>query len=512
MYNPLVLRSVLQRGELLIVILAIAARTIPGPRTIDDAYITFRYSQNLLQGEGLVYNPGERVLGTTTPAYALLLSACGLLLGGGNANFPLIALVISALADALTCFMLPRLGSILGHRGAGRAAALVWAIAPWSVTFAIGGMETSVLVALATATFYLHLIDRPVAAAFCCALAMLTRPDALLFVGPVAIARAIQYLRARSGLEQAVPLGWSELLAIAVPLGAWAVPSFAYYGSPLPHSVLAKATAYRLAAHEGLGRLLQHYATPFLGHELLGTAWIRIGLVLFMVLFLLGAVTALRVDARGWPLLLYPWLYFVVFAVANPLLFRWYLTPPLPMYMLGIFLGAARLSADLKSRIPLLLLSAFAVVSTAAGWTIRPDHGPARPAPRMAYIRLELLYQQAAELVADDLGPGQVVASADIGALGYYTQAPILDLLGLISPQVQPFYPAPESMYVINFAVAPQAVLQFKPDYVVLLEVYGRQGLLLDNRFLEAYQLSASLPTDIYGSTAMLIYRLVDRP
>ncbi len=29
----------------------------------DDAYITFRYADNLLAGESLVFNPGERVLG-----------------------------------------------------------------------------------------------------------------------------------------------------------------------------------------------------------------------------------------------------------------------------------------------------------------------------------------------------------------------------------------------------------------------------------------------------------------
>ena len=130
----------------------------------------------------------------------------------------------------------------------------------------------------------------------------------------------------------------------------------------------------------------------------------------------------------------------------------------------------------------------------------------------MAYIQLELLYEQAAVLLEGQVEPGQVVASADIGALGFRTQAPILDLLGLISPQVQEYYPVPETMYVINFAVAPEAVLRFRPDFVVLLEVYGRKGLLLDPRFQEAYQVVAPLPTDIYGSRNMLIYRLSDSP
>jgi len=512
LYNPLVLQSLLRRGEILIVVAAIAARTIPGPRTIDDAYITFRYAQNLLQGNGLVYNPGERVLGTTTPAYAMLLAGAGLLTGGAQANFPLLSLLINAVADGLTCYLLPRLGEKLGQRGAGRAAALVWAIAPWSVTFAIGGMETSLAVTLTTATFYLHLNDRPVAAALCGSLALLTRPDSLIFLLPLALARLIELLRAQPGCGVGVPVRSAEVLAVVAPLGAWTLASFAFYRSPLPNSILAKAAAYRLGPLEGLGRLVQHYATPFLGHELFGPTWIRVGLLLFPALYLLGALTSLRASGRGWPVLLYPALYLVVFAAANPLLFRWYLTPPLPAYFLGIFLGVARIGTDLKSRVPVVLLTCFAVLTTGAAWTLRPDHGPSRPAPRMAYIQLELLYEQAAELLEGRVKPGQVVGSADIGALGYYSQAPILDLLGLISPQVQEYYPVPESMYVINFAVAPEAVLRFRPDFVVLLEVYGRKGLLLDPRFPEAYQLLAALPTDIYGSRGLLIYQLSASP
>ncbi|HEC35405.1 MAG TPA: hypothetical protein ENI39_02600, partial [Anaerolineae bacterium] len=59
---------------LVLVLLALAARLVPGPRTVDDAYITFRYARNLVEGRGFVYNLGERVLGTTTPLYTLLLS------------------------------------------------------------------------------------------------------------------------------------------------------------------------------------------------------------------------------------------------------------------------------------------------------------------------------------------------------------------------------------------------------------------------------------------------------
>ena len=45
------------------------------PLTIDDAYISLRYAHWLLEGEGLVYNPGERVEGFSNPTWVLLMAA-----------------------------------------------------------------------------------------------------------------------------------------------------------------------------------------------------------------------------------------------------------------------------------------------------------------------------------------------------------------------------------------------------------------------------------------------------
>src|SRR5438067_12915207 len=42
--------------------------------TYEDSLITLRYAQNLASGHGLVYNPGERLFGASTPLYVLLLS------------------------------------------------------------------------------------------------------------------------------------------------------------------------------------------------------------------------------------------------------------------------------------------------------------------------------------------------------------------------------------------------------------------------------------------------------
>lgn len=493
--------------EVLIPALALGARLLPGPRTIDDAYITFRYARNLLDGHGLVFNPGQAVLGTTTPVYAALMAALGLAGGGAQAPFPTLALLVNALADALTCWMLIGLGRRLGSRAAGVGIAAVWAIAPMSVTFAIGGMETSLFIALLTATLYALCHDRPVAAAAFGALSLLTRPDALLLVLPAAAERLRRSLpRGRLNADPQ-PVAAREALVFALPLAAWGALATWAYGSPLPHSILAKAAAYRLPPEAALVRLLQHYSTPFLEHLTFGTGAIAAGLLLYPVLFGLGALRALRLRPGVWPLFAFPWLYLIAFAAANPLIFRWYLAPPLPAYLLGIGLGLARLADDLRRPrwVAVPLIAALAL--TARGWTPRPDHGPQRPAPEMAFIELELVYEQAARRLAPQIEPGQVLAAGDVGVLGFVTGARVLDTVGLNSPEALPYYPLEASLYAINYAVPPRLILDQQPDFVVLLEAYGRLGLFREPAFQAGYELIERLPTDLYGSDGMLIYR-----
>ena len=90
--------------------------------------------------------------------------------------------------------------------------------------------------------------------------------------------------------------------------------------------------------------------------------------------------------------------------------------------------------------------------------------------------------------------------------LGFYTPARILDLVGLNSPEALQYYPLDKEYYVINYAVAPEMILDQKPDALIILEAYGRLGLLQDARFISSYELEQTIPTDMYGSQGMLIY------
>jgi hypothetical protein len=495
-------------GPYLIAVLALILRVLPTPRTIDDAYITFRYARNLLDGAGFVYNPGERVLGTTTPLYTVLMATASRL--SGLQDYAWLAVFVNALADAATCVLLAMLGEQLsGRRAVGLAASLLWAVAPMSVTFAIGGMETSVFIFLLILCVTCYMFYHARLALFTAGLVLLTRPDGALLVGPMIL--SLVWRRWHSRLWP-----WREAGLFVLALAPWTIFATLYFGSPVPHSITAKALAYRLPPEAALVRLLQHYGTPFFEHLWLGRFWPLIGFALYAALSAMGSLAALRRDSRAWPLVIFPWLYFAAFAIANPLIFRWYLAPPLPVYFLLIVSGLAKLADDVKRqmadgrwpRLPFILLLpvAFFLLASLNAWTLRPDHGPDRPAPEMAWHKLELLYEQVGRELAPRVNAETMIAAGDVGALGYFSNARILDTVGLMSPEASAYYPLDPALYVINYAIAPQLIHDKQPDYVVLLEVYGRNGLLIDPRFAGEYTLVEQVPTDIYGSKGLLVY------
>ncbi|MBL8130562.1 MAG: hypothetical protein JNL42_01785 [Anaerolineae bacterium] len=560
-------------GVLLIV--AIAARLIPGARTIDDAFITFRYARNIVEGQGFVYNPGVSTLGTTTPLFTLLLTAASAL--SGSRDFPQIAIVLSAAADAVTAALLyaiarrvmagMRVGGEPGGASSGRAEArpyeeilaalpgLLWAVSPMSVTFAVGGMETSVSILWMTAAVAAFLAGpsagwvkpagdppgrpygdggdrqrrsdwdakagdppgRPYEAALgiFAALGLLTRADAVLWAAPLLGWQLVERLAARRGRLTLAALPWRTWIACTVILLPWAVYATAAFGSPIPNSVTAKRYAYLIPDGAALIRMIQTYATPFFEFDTFGSLGAMFASVAYLLLSLVAISFAARRAPRLLPWLIYPWLYLVVFAVLNPLIFRWYMAPPLPALMMGIVVGAWALTSVFR-RTPLrwALLGAAGVLwlfMSINGWTLHPDHGTDRPAPRMAFHALELEYQRMAEYLRDDLGVTETtrVASGDIGAVGYFSRATIIDTVGLVTPELTRYYPVDPALVAAdqNYAIPPALIYDTQPEYLVTMEGFVRQGLAREARFLADYRLIREQPFPFYGTAMQLFQR-----
>jgi hypothetical protein len=128
----------------------------------------------------------------------------------------------------------------------------------------------------------------------------------------------------------------------------------------------------------------------------------------------------------------------------------------------------------------------------------RPRPGSARAQDGL--YQTELLYDQVAANLGPLVNADTVIAAGDIGAR-------ILDTLGLISPQTARYYPLDASVYVINYAMPLQLILDQQPDWIVSPQVYIRNGLLKEAQFEAQYQLFETLTIDIYGSNGLMVFR-----
>jgi arylsulfatase A-like enzyme len=165
-----------------LVVLAILAAAL-GARAFrdyvfEDAYITYRYAENIAAGRGFAFNPGERVLGTTTPLYSLILAGAGRL----GLDIPTAGTVLSCLSLAAAALC----GAWILWRHAHPGLAVLHAVALlWGVggMYVFTGMETAFYSLLLHAAAIAALRQKPVVCGALVGLACVTRYDAVVFAG-----------------------------------------------------------------------------------------------------------------------------------------------------------------------------------------------------------------------------------------------------------------------------------------------------------------------------------------
>ena len=209
----------------------------------DDAFISIRYAENLISGNGLVYNPGEYVEGYTNLLWTLLLAG---LMRAGFSPVPA--------AEYLGIFFYVALVLCLAHwtwwraRESGRsflplAAGLVLVSDDFH-TWATGGLETMLFAYLALQALLLTRLEvesrrLPLLVGVLLSLLVLTRPDGLLFAA-VGVA---SYWIPPGRLPQRTRIDYSltALAPVLVTLAVLIPVKLSYYGDVFPTAFYSKS-------------------------------------------------------------------------------------------------------------------------------------------------------------------------------------------------------------------------------------------------------------------------------
>ncbi|MFW6175216.1 MAG: hypothetical protein ACOC7L_00195, partial [Acidobacteriota bacterium] len=442
---------------------------------VDDAWITYRYAENLAAGEGFAYNPGERVYGTTTPLFTLLLAA-GRLAG---APAPALSLALSLAATAVTVLLLAGIG---GPRlGTAWTALLVglFAVAPSQVVWSVSGMETAVFVAFAVGAVAAYASGRWTLLGLAAAGAFLTRFDALVLVVALVttevilrvLGRAVPGgLRAGGSGETATsfpgqdggpwrgPLRAAGVFALAA--APWLAFAAVHFGDVVPNAVWAKTGLHRGISLETLPGVLREALDP--------------GLVPFGAAVALAVAGTWGLARRRSPLLVAPvWIagYSLFLALGRVHLHPWYTVPLHPLLLVvwvaGLcsvagWAGAAlrRLRAGDSDPSPAGRLSHRLAVAGCAVVVAGAGSVPAALVEaQMRQAQHERAHAAVGRFLAERSRPGELVYAWDIGYVGWLSGRRVLDWHGIVSPELIPYQRRSEHV---------RALLDFRPAWAVV--------------------------------------------
>ncbi len=364
----------------------------------DDAFITLRYSDNLIEGKGFIYNPGSRVLGTTTPLFAAILSVFGLI----GFNLIVAARLVGLVCEFLTLWLLRGiLSESFGRNGWLILSALVL-FDPYMSRISVGGMETWLFLAVTIWSLKLIIKSSSKLSLSMSAVSVWLRAEGIISL----LVNAVEHLRRKRTLPM------REILPAAVILIFPAMVLFLYYGSPISQSVIAKSNA--------VGRSFFHVFNWFLGLNKDPLQAVLTVTMLISLPFVIKRSTFLRLFG------IWCGLYLLGYFIARPQIWSWY---ALPVYFFKCTVTACGAS---------LLINRFRVpdkLKRSVGYT-------AMVIPLLLWVYMghqqgesqlrKNIEKPLKEFCGVNIARTDTVYAHDIGMIGYYSGAIILDHFGLV--------------------------------------------------------------------------------
>ncbi|MCS7009910.1 MAG: DUF2079 domain-containing protein [Anaerolineales bacterium] len=391
---------------------------------LDDAWIHQTYARNLAWRGEWAFMPGQPSGGSTSPLWTMLLTLGYLFRVPFRAWTYLLGVLLlfgtAWLGERLLRQTLPAYRPKFPWFGA--FLAMEWHLA-WA---AVSGMEILLFIVLTLLIFCALFSERKrfLSVGLLTGLLVWVRPDGLTLLGPAlwAILFSTKSWKERTGALFLLSFGF------ALPFAFYLLFNLRLSGAMWPNTFYAKQAEYAVYLQISLlTRLGQQFLQPLVGAGLFllpGVAW-----ALFRVL-----------SQRRWLEAAIPlWIigFLTLYALRLPVTYQHgrYAMPVLPFFALLGWVGWWSLRSRMKQlawRWRTMAVLTFGAL-TLAFW----GRGAVAYAQDVAVIESEMV--QIAHWAATHLPAGAVVAAHDIGALGYFTSFHLLDLAGLVSPEVIPF-------------------------------------------------------------------------
>jgi hypothetical protein len=414
---------------------------------LDDAWIHQTYARNLAQSGQWAFVPGQPSAGSTAPLWTLLLAV------GYAVRLPFLpwGYALGALCLAATALLTARLAErfwptpgvpFLGLL-VGLAVALEWRLV-WA---AASGMETALFMLLAMALWYRlagEQARRPLLTGLLGGALILTRPEGALAVGLAAV--GVLLAEGLAGRWRRGALATALLVAgCGLVVGPVVALNLRLSGTPFPNTFYAKQAEYAVYLAQPLWQRLWRVGTlPLIGAPALllpGLAW--------------GIWREFRrADDLGrrivrWLPLVWAVAMVGVYVLRLPVTYQHgrYLIPVIPVVILYGVGGALGGPLPRRGRrgVGGVLLKTWAA-ATAVVLALFVVLGARAYGTDVAIIEGEMV--RTARWLEANTAPGARIAVHDIGAVGYFTRRPLLDLAGLVNPEVTPFIRDEERLLV----------------------------------------------------------------
>ena len=378
---------------------------------LDDSWIYAVMARNLATGHGFAFNPGEPVAGATGPLYTFIIALFYMLFHEVVWSAKIFG--IACQIGAGVAIYATVLALLPGRRFLSLIAALLVVTSPSLLWGMLSGMEIPLYLLLVSVGLAYYVRARPGLAVLFWSIGVWARPDGIFLVALGLIAMPREFLRRA---------------AIALPiLGAFFGFNYLIGGHWMPQTVGAKA-------HFGInlvgrtGNMMREWGAlwgvPYRVTDRLEEP------IIFLVLLLIGAVVAIR----RWPIL-------AAYAIGFPLalsLFREHSASHKRyiLYVIPFAMILSTIAIDFIARRWGRRATAVAATAAVACFLWQASYVP-REAESYAWNvqNINKMQRLLGNFIKLATAPGDIVATNDIGAIAYFSDRYVVDLMGLISPQ-----------------------------------------------------------------------------